>query len=1088
MDLTTYFIFIITYLSLCKAFNFETRLPIIKRGSQGSYFGFSVAEHQEFDEVKGVITNSWLLVGAPLDQNKQPLTNHSGALWRCPITSYTEDCDQVTTDGRRYADGHYEANPDDETPMPPLDDEMKDGQWLGVTVRSQGTGGKVMVCAHRYIRKGPTKDPDYMYGKGLCYTLSQMLDYDNTWEPCKGRPDYLGHEQYGFCQSGISGVLVNDTAVIGSPGPIVWHGTIFVISVSDNFLDRDKTVYYSPHKASGDTPVTKDSYLGMSVAAADFFHTGSIAFATGAPRSKGTGEVLLFVKDRPSMPEMKEKLRLAGEMFTSNFGYELATADVNGDKLPDLIVGAPNYFDKDVGGAVYVYVNSLEKCSLACSPPMKITGQPESRFGIAIANLGDINKDGYDDIAVGAPYENKGVVYIYLGSKNGTVHEPSQVILGEEFGLETFGYSLSGGLDMDINGYPDLLIGAFESEAVVLLRTRPIIEITSNVGPSSALKRIDPTVPGCNSELTCFVFEACISVQDITQGRKMVFDSEGLRLNCTLQTDINRRVPRVFIGNQGTSRPSTFQKEIVLKQHRSSLNDSTSLRHCQNYTVFVKEETKDIQSAIAMRLSYKLIQKEPDRPMPGDPLPSMGQFPILNQVQADKVFYATFLKDCGDNDICESQLSVDASLNLPTFRGHKKYDFILGDYKEIQLNVTVHNFNESAYESCLIIKHSPSISYVAQVKVNRQTCGTVSDDQVECTLGNPLARNEGVNVVLRFEPRSSNIEAETEVKFELTANTTSELLEPQGTVILTALVIKKANLTMTASVRPEELLYGGQVRGESEMKFKDQLGSLVRHTYQVINNGPSPVSNMEIVISWPFQVANNKPLGKWLLYMDEEPSLDAEEGGACDIKPGFVNPLGLHSRNTDRFLSNYELNSINNSTLSNLRRRRREVEMIVRKSPDNVVRMNCTEGTAKCFTFRCVVYKLKNQQSATVTIKARLWNSTLVEDYPKVKAVEIASHAIIHIPAKSGIIITSNQPADTTADAVSIARTGVHPDQQASGGLEIWMIVVAVLLGLLLVLLVAIGLWKCGFFKRTRPDPTLSGNLEKHTVDDYHDY
>lgn len=68
------------------------------------------------------------------------------------------------------------------------------------------------------------------------------------------------------------------------------------------------------------------------MAAADFFGTGSLAYATGAPRSNGTGEVLIFVKDRPAVPAMKERLRLTGEMFTSNFGYELVTADVNGDR------------------------------------------------------------------------------------------------------------------------------------------------------------------------------------------------------------------------------------------------------------------------------------------------------------------------------------------------------------------------------------------------------------------------------------------------------------------------------------------------------------------------------------------------------------------------------------------------------------------------------------------------------------------------------------------------------------------------------------------------------------------------------------
>lgn len=45
-----------------------------------------------------------------------------------------------------------------------------------------------------------------------------------------------------------------------------------------------------------------------------------------------------------------------------------------------------------------------------------------------MTNLGDLNKDGYEDIAIGAPYEGKGAVYIYLGSKNGIIKTPSQVI------------------------------------------------------------------------------------------------------------------------------------------------------------------------------------------------------------------------------------------------------------------------------------------------------------------------------------------------------------------------------------------------------------------------------------------------------------------------------------------------------------------------------------------------------------------------------------------------------------------------------------------------------------------------------------
>lgn len=39
-------------------------------------------------------------MGAPLGQNLQPQTNRSGALWKCPITARSDDCEQVITDGR----------------------------------------------------------------------------------------------------------------------------------------------------------------------------------------------------------------------------------------------------------------------------------------------------------------------------------------------------------------------------------------------------------------------------------------------------------------------------------------------------------------------------------------------------------------------------------------------------------------------------------------------------------------------------------------------------------------------------------------------------------------------------------------------------------------------------------------------------------------------------------------------------------------------------------------------------------------------------------------------------------------------------
>lgn len=70
----------------------------------------------------------------------------------------------------------------------------------------------------------------------------------------------------------------------------------------------------------------------MSVTAGQYFGP-RMAYAAGAPRADGTGQVVLFTKLKPTVTIMNVLLILKGEQFASSFGYEVATADVNGDKL-----------------------------------------------------------------------------------------------------------------------------------------------------------------------------------------------------------------------------------------------------------------------------------------------------------------------------------------------------------------------------------------------------------------------------------------------------------------------------------------------------------------------------------------------------------------------------------------------------------------------------------------------------------------------------------------------------------------------------------------------------------------------------------
>ena len=133
---------------------------------------------------------------------------------------------------------------------------------------------------------------------------------------------YRAHEEWGFCQAGTSALITEDqTALIGAPGPYTWRGTVFAVSVEDDYLFRDKTHYYIP-VIRGESPVDKYAYLGMSLASGNFLPTSRtcghrLSYAVGAPRSEDVGAVFFFFKCKYQRMRVDQSLR--GEKFASRY-------------------------------------------------------------------------------------------------------------------------------------------------------------------------------------------------------------------------------------------------------------------------------------------------------------------------------------------------------------------------------------------------------------------------------------------------------------------------------------------------------------------------------------------------------------------------------------------------------------------------------------------------------------------------------------------------------------------------------------------------------------------------------------------------
>jgi hypothetical protein len=249
----------------------------------------------------------------------------------------------------------------------------------------------------------------------------------------------------------------DNVALFGAPGCFTWRGNL--ISQSLGTLQP----YQAVVNENSFTKYVKHGLMGVAVTSGRFFDN-ELLYASGAPHANA----VYFFSQKDGQP--RQVHTLTGEDYGAAFGLSLATCNVNGDTSPDLIVGAPFFDDEKShhqrGGAVYLFVS--KNGQLSQKRRIKIVGKELlGQFGLSLTCMGDMNSDGYEDFAVGAPYEeNGGSVYIFFGQGR---YATSAVLRAEKVAVQTitpqsfkqmptgsplttFGSSLSGGLDMDANG------------------------------------------------------------------------------------------------------------------------------------------------------------------------------------------------------------------------------------------------------------------------------------------------------------------------------------------------------------------------------------------------------------------------------------------------------------------------------------------------------------------------------------------------------------------------------------------------------------------------------------------------------------
>ncbi|TRY88287.1 hypothetical protein DNTS_029033 [Danionella cerebrum] len=799
---------ILCYLFIwCDSYNLDVEHPLVFHGPNGSLFGYSVLLHQHSE-------NTWLVVGAPVDNSIYfPNTKTPGAVYNCSVVN--GQCEQLHVGGVQRCGKHCLAE--------------DDNQWLGVSLSRQPSKGEVLACGHRWKNVFfSSKDNQNKLPHGVCFRFSPDLKQNSHFIPCYKDHQRRFGEGYGSCQAGISNMFTEVTAVfgyqdlmvMGAPGTSYWTGSVLVYNTTGNnlaaYVDDDSEVLYG-------------SYLGYSVSAGHFLGPDSTEIVGGAPQNEQTGKAYIF---RMEGNTLKIVYKTKGKKLGSYYGASVCAVDLNADGLSDLLVGAPMFSSVREEGRVHVYINQGEAKMKEADFELVGSDSYAARFGETIIDLGDIDDDGYSDVAVGAPQEDelRGAVYIYNGRRSGIARSFSQRIPGSllSHNFRMFGQSVSGGVDIDSNNYPDVAVGAFLSDSAVVFRTRPVVKVDAVMLLPESLNRSSPQCTENRQPAVCVRVKVCFRVR----GKQI---PGNIELKYNLTADVHHKEgfsSRFYFVGNGTSNVTAGR---VKAKHQQLT--------CASHQAFMKKDVRDIFTPIHFEVKYELGEHRVHQRNSED-FPALR--PILQQKEEmDNVLRnkTTFARFCSWEN-CSTNLQVSAQLVLP----------------HLTLNTTLVNTGDDAFLPKLHLRFPSNLHFIKVLEEDLYvSCEIAEENKVaiglDCNVGNlyisPLSK---FNITFLLDVMQNSSAGDLTISINATSESYENAdLQLDNMAALTLPLRHAVDLNVHGFVSPTSFLIG-----EQESVTVDCFPEKFNYTYKVMNLGPSKALDARVKISLPLMMVPYK--------------------------------------------------------------------------------------------------------------------------------------------------------------------------------------------------------------------------------------
>lgn len=255
------------------------------------------------------------------------------------------------------------------------------------------------------------------------------------------------------------------------------------------------------------------NYFGKSASTAGDFNGDCIDdIIIGAPYFNGSVGRAYIVRGRKDYPSSNVPVTvnnipgvrtINGQIASGLFGYSVSClgnmGGNAGDNLSDVIIGAPG----TTTGRTYIVNGVIPSSPVVVGAPM--VGGAASDFGIAVAGIGDINGNGFNDFIVGDwifPTASTGSMFTYDGQANALIYSSSGPVSANNAGR--FGNIVSGIGDYTGDGYNDCLIGNYQFAPAAASNNRGRVYRYNGGSPSSTVIDFIGLGQTNNSFVGCF--------------------------------------------------------------------------------------------------------------------------------------------------------------------------------------------------------------------------------------------------------------------------------------------------------------------------------------------------------------------------------------------------------------------------------------------------------------------------------------------------------------------------------------------------------------------------------------------------------